>query len=176
MSFTSQYVLEDIKQKFSENKIHLAKEALVITIAKIANRDFIPKPVLVLPICSHDIQGLDSILKTIINEFEMANYGSNIINIATDGDLARRKMLNSNRFMMIDEDLLQVFSNIPLFVKSLLFGKYGVDFDAKHLIKRVRGILISTTRQITLIEHSINRSHIELFLPSLSAYLNPKDY
>ncbi len=40
----------------------------------------------------------------------------------------------------------------------------------------MRGILISTTRQITLIEHSINRSHIELFLPRLSAYLNPKDY
>ena len=68
-----------------------------------------------------------------------------------------------------------IFSRLKYFDKWLFFGKYGLNFDWKHLIKRIRGILFSTSRSITLIKHSFSRAQLEIFLPKLSNLLNPSD-
>ena len=45
----------------------------------------------------------------------------------------------------------------------MLFGKYGINFYPKHLAKRIRGCLISESRSIRVINHSISKKHIEMF-------------
>ena len=56
-----------------------------------------PKPIYILPICSHTIPNLSNILITIINSFEINNPEAILIDIGTDGDKFRRKLFNSLR-------------------------------------------------------------------------------
>ncbi len=132
-----------------------------------------PKPIYILPICSHTIQNLSSILITIINSFEINNPDATLIDIGTDGDKFRRKLFNSLRRININ---FEKFNRMQYFDSWAVMGKLGVNFDWKHETKRVRGILISQTRSITLIKHSISRNEIELLLPHLKHLMNPSDY
>ncbi len=132
------------------------------------------KPIIIVPICSHSFDKLLDIIKEIETVFEKFNPEANILNVATDGDKNRRKLFNTYR--RINFDNTEAFDKMPLFDQYFLFGKWGVNYDWKHLTKRIRGILISKTRSITLIKHSINKATIETFLPQLKSHLNPSDY
>ncbi len=64
-----------------------------------------------------------------------------------------------------------------LFEKKILFGLLSVNKDPKHLVKRLRGILISEVKTIKIIEKSINKQHLIQAIPNIkSSLLNPKDY
>ena len=78
-------------------------------------------------------------------------------------------MINSLRE---NTNLLQ---SLELFNSQLVFGRISVNFDVKHLLKRLRGILISNCRQICLIKRSINKSCISALYPQLNYLLNPSD-
>ncbi len=132
-----------------------------------------PKPIYILPICSHTIPNLSNILITIINSFEINNPEAILIDIGTDGDKFRRKLFNSLRRINLN---FEKFNRMQYFDSWSVMGKLGVNFDWKHETKRVRGILISQTRSITLIKHSISRNEIELLLPHLKHLMNPSDY
>ena len=57
-------------------------------------------------------------------------------------------------------------------------GKVGINYDFKHLIKRLRGILISDVRSIVLNKVPINKSHVRNHLnghKNLEQLLNPQD-
>ncbi len=175
LNFNYWYNIEEISEALhKEKKIHLAKEALFFTITKISIDDNVPRPIVILPICSHNSKEQMNILKYIIEQFEVLNPCSNLINIATDGDLNRRTCIKQNRIPIADRD--SIFYKMVLFDCNLLFGKYGVNFDVKHLVKRIRGILISDKRNIILIKHPINKSHLELLLKVKPSLLNPSDY
>ena len=164
--------LEDIKRKFLNRQIHLAKEALFITIGQITVSDVVPKPILVVPVCSHTLPQIVSFIETSIATFESQNENAFITNISTDGDPYRRKVLEEQRRPCYDFNV----SQMKYFDNNLFLGKYGINYDIKHLIKRIRGIIISPKRSITLIKRSINREHIEAYLPELKSLLNPSDY
>ena len=62
----------------------------------------------------------------------------------------------------------------------IIKGKYGLNFDPKHLIKRFRGIFISEKNcGVTLIKRPITKQIISKYYgdeKNLEAILNPKDY
>ena len=160
--------LEEVKNKLTNKRIHLAKEALFISIAHISNDDIIPKPILILPVCSHTLTEFIEAIKNVIKTFEFINENAVITNVATDGDTNRRKILEE--FRQPSDEIL--FTQMKYFDNNLFLGKYGI----KHLIKRIRGNIISTKRSFTLICRSFNRDHIESIFPEFKHLLNPSDY
>ena len=61
----------EIKNAYANSEIHLAKEALFFSIGKISHRDSVPKPLCILPICSHKNTNQQlQIMKIIIKGFE----------------------------------------------------------------------------------------------------------
>ena len=95
-----------------------------------------------------------------------------MLNVATDGDHYRRKALNHLR----TESENPVFRQMKFFNKKFIFGKYGLNFDVKHLIKRIRGIIISEKRNICLVKRSFSRTNIEVIFPDFKHLLKPNEY
>ena len=169
--------LEEIKSKLEQDKIHIAKECLVISITNLTSNDHTPKPIICIPICSHENGHLVSdIIRCIITEFKRLNPNSVIVNLATDGDLNRRKMLNKYREANQENHIL---SQLKLFPQNFLLGKFGINFDPKHLVKRLRGIIISDKRSITLIKRPINKSILAMIYQNhnkIETLINVKDH
>jgi hypothetical protein len=69
------------------------------------------------------------------------------------------------------------FYSMKYFDTKILFGEISINFDPKHFIKRLRGIIISDKKSIKPIEKSFNKQHVKLLLPNIKDnILNPKDY
>ena len=97
--------------------------------------------------------------------------------MATDGDACRRLVVNS---LKSQNFVLEELKDLELFNQEFLFGSIGVNFDVKHLVKRLRGILISVARETTLIKRPFNKQHLrELFpqsrYPTIESLLNVHD-
>lgn len=87
-----------LKEKLEMEELHLAREALVITISEISRKDITPRPILVLPICDHKNESLIlEIIPEIIKQFNVHNKDASLVNLASDGDSNRRKALNKLR-------------------------------------------------------------------------------
>ena len=129
-----------------------------------------------MPICSHTNSSQQlQIIKGIQDYFESENPNSILLNVATDGDVCRRSLLKSARMDILDKSC--DFFLMPLFDTKILLGKYSINFDPKHLTKRLRGMLISENRNIILINKAFNKEHIKILIPNLSSsLLEPKDY
>ncbi len=168
--------LETLKDALIEKETHLANEALIISLMPVGDgRKSYPRPILVSPICCHSNDELiRSALSAIIASFDQLNPLSTILNVATDGDSSRRLTLNS---MRQPQTHLKCLLNLDLFDQNLLLGKYGINFDAKHIVKRLRSLIISTKRNIKLIKTSVSRFQLtELFKSSIpSNLINVKD-
>ena len=52
-------------------------------------------------------------------------------------------------------------SKLELFDTKLVDGSISINFDPKHLVKRLRGIIISDARTIQLVKVPFNRLHLE---------------
>ena len=57
-----------------------------------------------------------------------------LVNLATDGDLNRRCTINTLR----SENMLEELKGLELFDQNLFLGSLGVNYDPKHLSKRLR--------------------------------------
>lgn len=170
-AFTHYLTIEEIKKCLGLQCIHVANEALVITLCRISSEDIVPRPILVFPLCSHTFPEIKEAICQTISIFNEFNPDSHIINIATDGDHYRRKLINDMRQLSNKS----IFYRMPLFSPDFVLGKFGLNFDIKHLIKRIRSLLISDSRSIQLINRPLNKSHIMTMLPNLTYLLDPKD-
>jgi hypothetical protein len=141
--------IELIKDAFQNGVIHLSNDALFFAISKIGLRDTLPRPIIILPLCSHDINSKEKqIILEIISEFESMNPNGVINSEGTDGDGVRRKVLNDLREPVKDD----WFADFKNFDRTALLGRIGINFDPKHLLKRIRGTLIGDKRSITLLK------------------------
>ena len=122
-----------------------------------------------MPICCKTLPILKTIFKAIKEVFIEKNPSAVLLNLATDGDPYRRKLLTSLRQPSGLLDSLDYFNS------DLMFGEISINFDVKHLLKRLRGILISNCRQMCLVKRKISKSSISSLYPSLSYLLNPVD-
>jgi len=93
---------------------------------------------------------------------------SKLLNIATDADLNRRKVMQNS--LKKNNKLSEL--EIPLFEQMMIEGEHGLNFDPKHLIKRFRGIFISDKRNMQLVVRPINKSHIAMYFRELKGNLN----
>lgn len=73
MTFNNYWNLLGIVKRFQDNQIHLAKEALCIVMSKVCGEIKSPKPVCILPVCTHNITELESILSITISSFKENN-------------------------------------------------------------------------------------------------------
>jgi hypothetical protein len=173
--FINHYSLEEFKHRFTlENgvrEIHLANDALCITICQIRETKSIPMPILVLP-CNHSLYQIKDAIRIIDEIFQELNPNAHLINIGTDGDHYRRKLLNSLRFKSFND----FWNQLPLFDSNFVYGRLTINFDTKHVCKRLRGRLISDKNSTKCIQRGINKSHLESIFPEMIYLLNPKDY
>ena len=165
-----------IEKKFANQQIYLAKEVLVISICPMNVNDCIPKPVIMLPICCKKCDVLEEIIKTTIKKFEEINTFGCLLNNASDGDSYRRSKFDEMRETSKYDSVVVVVSQFKLFNSKIMVGKLSINYDVKHLIKRLRGILISDNRQICLLARSINKNHVLDLYPHLKHLLSPSDY
>ncbi len=77
------------------------------------------------------------IIKPILDYFK--NNSLSLVNVETDGDLNRRKAFNTLRKPNTE---LKELLELPLFEKNMFDGDKGINYDPKHLAKRIRGIFI----------------------------------
>lgn len=160
-----------MEKKFKQKLIHVAKEALCVTICGLGVNDK-PYPLIVFPICSHELTETESTINEISMLFGEIIPTGQIVNIATDGDHYRRKVLKSMRLPSEKTNL----SNLKFFSTDVVLVKFSVNLDIKHLVKRIRGILISEKRNITMLSRQLNRQLLIQLLPECVKYMNPRDY
>jgi hypothetical protein len=160
--FETHLSVKQIKKSFSENNLHLAKEALFIKMSQLSCIDSVLKPIKIAPTCAKYLNEFENIIREIIRNFNEMNPNSKIINLATDGDTYSRNILNNLRSKCHDSSLV----SLKYLSFDLVLGKYGVNFDMKHLIKRLRGILISEKRHICFIKRKISKTNLEVLKPS----------
>ena len=135
VQFDSWLVLNEIKAQLDSNNIHIATEALIISIGQISAGDIIPKPILIIPICNHtNTCMLNEILPKIVDGFKELNPASKLVNLATDGDPNRRKVLNSMRMPNLS---LPALRELKFFDQNLFLGNMSINYDPKHLLKRL---------------------------------------
>ncbi len=63
------------------------------------------------------------------------------------------------------------------FDQNLVLGKFGVDYDPRHLTKRMRGQIIGKKTTVTSVV-GFNRHHLSIIFdktPNISSLLNVKD-
>ena len=73
---------------------------------------------------------------------------------------------------------IEILYELQYFDQNFLLGKFGINFDPKHLIKRMIFMLISNTRSITVIKRLFNKKYLEKLLkdvPSIDHLLDLKD-
>ena len=76
--------------------------------------------------------------------------------------------------------MLEELKGLELFDQKLFLGSLGVNYDPKHLSKRLRGMLISEKRNITTTKRGFNKLHLVQLLtkteyPNIETLLNVKD-
>ena len=146
--------------------------------SEVSATDITPRPIILAPICSHQTE--DLILESIpyiSQTFKKFNPNGILLNIATDGDPARRKALNKLRKPNNSLPVLKLLTNFDI---NLVCGEYSVNFDPKYLIKRIRSIIISSNRSILISKRAITSSHVKDLLVSNNVkdninFLNPSD-
>jgi hypothetical protein len=170
--------VEEMKEALNDGDIHVSTEALVITMLFLDIPKDIPKVVLLLPICSHDCISIleTSILfiKSVIDE-----SASKLVNIASDGDGKRRKLFNNLR---ITQEHLEELKRLHLFDQTLVYGRFSINYDPKHLVKRLRGMLISRSskKEIKCIKIAFTKQHLVQLFPKsryseIDSLLDAKD-
>ena len=162
-SFSADPVILDLKLQLA---------ALVVSICPISPIDIIPRVVCIFPLCCHTFNEIELVLFETFNIFKENNPLAQVVNVATDGDHFRRKIFekmrkkSSNRF----------FQTLLLFCDNFIEGELTSNLDPMHVVKRYRGQVITPKRDIILVKRSINRSHIEKYLPELKPLLYNHDY
>lgn len=73
---------------------------------------------------------------------------------------------------------LQILATLDFFDLNLVLGEFSVNYDAKHLVKRLRANFIQEKRSLKLIKTSIGRFNLDDLLgnhPLKHGLLDPKD-
>ena len=123
--------------------------------------DLTPKIILSLPICCHKTGDLVSkAVKLIIEKCMGLNPESSFTSVATDGDPHRRNIFNSMR--QENENLIEL-KPLKHFHQKFLLGKYGINYDTKHLVKRIRSAIIGS-QTMQLIKRPISKTNVKILL------------
>ena len=136
----------NLENQLIDGSLHLATESCVFSVSSLGEQDYHALPVLSYPICSHQTQvEQKSIFAAQLDTWEDLMYDNYyLLNIATDGDSARRSVLHGLRSYKLSPG-----SRIYNELSSLKYMDFNtckldvtIDYDAKHLSKRLRSTII----------------------------------
>jgi len=151
--------LEELADALEKNEVHYAKEALFVSISQLGKKDATPKPILIVPICTHSTGSFqEKAYKSIVKNFKSNNPNASLLNIATDGDPYRSKILNQLKRKNYSIDEIQDLKHFDL---NLVFDEFSVNKDPKHVCKRLRCFIISVNskKDMKLIKTPISRKY-----------------
>ena len=178
--------VENLEDGLSDDRFHLATESSVFSLSRLGENDYYAKTILSLPICNHRTQRLQkSIFEAVLTcwkEEFLPEEQLYLINIATDGDSVRRSVLESFRKYTLQEGspiFQQLYSRKYLDLDTAVMD-VTFDFDAKHILKRLRNNLING--QVTILGTGITSSLLKLIFTAqgmpenkVERILNPID-
>lgn len=113
MTFDNEWSVKNIERKYKNQDIHLAREALCVTLGAMSSNNLSPKPIAILPVCSHTFHELEGVMQHAFSIFKANSPNATIVNIATDGDHFRRKLFNSLR-RRVEHEVFSTFEYFDL--------------------------------------------------------------
>ena len=171
-----------IKNAVDEDRMHLSKECMVFAIASNAH-NINAHPIVIWPTCSKDEIDIQMSLIQGISDEVLRLSGCPLMCWSTDGDSTRRQI-----FDKLMEYPLQKTSPIYGIISKLRFidtmvGKHEetLDFDAKHLAKRMRNYFVGSNCKFgdTLLYRKDISKILELspekLKHAIKELVNPKD-
>lgn len=183
MEFTSYEKISQIASDVRNNKMHVPKESMVIAIGSNSSVSSKAQLVCALPTCSKkEIDFQANLLNSLSSEFYI-RYNTPILNWSTDGDPARRQLFNAlmSHDLQPSSSIYEIISKLKLIDTKVGFHEETVNFDAKHMIKRIRTYAIKGFSMGTTY---ISKNDVEKLLQtsttfdskhSIKELLNPKD-
>ena len=94
---------EEIQNAIADDSLHIPKECLVAGVASL-NENKPLQPFLMWPTCSKKEEAGIEALIIEVNEQMMEKHGFPLMNVCTDGDPARRKIMNNLMKVEVDDD------------------------------------------------------------------------
>lgn len=140
--------VNEVSRRIDATEIHFAKESLVFVLVRLGGAEHATYPLLSLPICSHSSSDLQRKIFTKVEGFfkPSARQHGILINIGTDGDATRRRLLHELYYekpsRSVPSSLYAELMDLELL--DLPKSQITVNKDAKHLIKRLRNRIINT--------------------------------
>ena len=139
---------EHIQKKIKNDELHVPKECLVAGLAPL-NENTTMQPLMMWPTCSKkDFEGTTKLIYD-INHHMKEKTGYPLVNISTDGDGTRRKVMNN--LMVHDATQFEWSKHITdLPLMDYLVGPDGLtcNFDPKHMAKRCWRMVLSENMSI----------------------------
>ena len=180
-TFNTESDLDALVAACHDGTLHPAKEALVVGIASMSSEAYVPVVVSVVGSCGKmkvaDVENqaqqrqlLVELFSALKNANVLAENGEPAIMIDalnSDGDgVRRRALLSLMTCTLRDEDpkVYALLESLPLFDFQVGVKALCLDFDHKHLIKRMRTWLISRESIVVVgetVSSSIIRNHLK---------------
>ena len=125
------------------------KEALVVSIAPFSNEGYTAKPVAILPTCKSGTREMQKeildMIKLVYKSLKLDKIVGPIVSVYSDGDATRRQTWadSENKKIETDSELGKLLAGMPLIDDAVGPDDETHAMDAKHVLKRVRGLLKS---------------------------------
>ncbi|KAJ7458447.1 hypothetical protein FB451DRAFT_1406225 [Mycena latifolia] len=169
--------IEETVKAIRAGEIHVGKEFSVAAFSRHAPTDYSAKPVFLMPTCKKEsAESSAQILQKLIAAWKLSPFGEAkhgpLWSIASDGDATRRVALHlicMHRLLGKDDPLYELLSELAGLNLYTGNGGLTMDFDYKHLFKRLCKILCSK-EGILVNGVVINKTLIAQWLERLSGH------
>ena len=131
--------IEHLSEKVASQEIHIPKESMVVAAAS-NSADTKTQVLAALPTCSKSETAYQSKLIESLSEQHFRKNGAPYLNYSTDGDATRRRIFDSLMSYKVqpESDIYGIVSKLRLMDQDVGKHEETVNFDPKHLCKRLR--------------------------------------
>ena len=139
LTFTSYDHVEDLSNMLTANILHVQKETMVIACSSNSINSNAQVAAALLTCSKNEIEYQANLIDSISTNFA-EKHGAPLLNWSTDGDPARRQVFDSLMSFDLDKESLiyPTISRLRLIDRRVGRNEETVNFDSKHIVKRVR--------------------------------------
>ena len=152
MVFSNEQYAQTLEDDLTAEKVNLATESLVFTICNLDDNDYHAKPLVSMPICNHATSKEQSLVFKSLFDLWKSDFSSQsfLANIGTDGDGVRRSVLHNLRDEILYDDVpyYPYLYDLQYMDMATLALGVTINFDGKHLAKRMRNNILSGSLKI----------------------------
>ena len=138
-----------VAELVEDGKLHICKECMVVACSNNALKEN-TQILLAWPTCSRSETTIQKDFIEKFSAFFKSKTGAPLLCWGTDGDASRRRIFDAlmNVFLKVESDIYHIISTLKLMDMYVGENEETVDFDPKHLGKRIRNSCISPQFQI----------------------------